>query len=723
MAVIDVELTWRKLDLGIERSPTMRSNVCVCTTPKNSEMYLFGGRSSGGTNNHLYRMSDEIKTSGWRELKYQGSPPAPRKSSSMAYCAKKLWVFGGNTGWVLKKDLWSFDLELMAWQKERLNSSSSVPRARDRHVIIADTKNNRLILFGGHDGNNYLNDLWEYDIESRSWMEIKLKTRPPSRHEHCMVIVGESIIIFSGKARRGGLDDIWIAGINRLDVWTDLTAKFVYPDGELGHRWGSFPTSFENRYCVFYGGWDGRNCLNDIVVMDLEELRVTRPTLVGQQPSARVYYGAGILGNSMVIVAGRDHTKRLQDTYYVNLSPLAAFSSRSVKKRKRSSLRNKVLSISPGRSSRLRAPKEAVDAKSSEFRLMLERERRDATLGDLDMLRTLGKGTYGRVRLCRAKATGELFAIKIIRKAKVIKRRQENHIRWEKRILSTIRHPFIVNLEAAFQDATRLYLTLEFVQGGEFFNLLRKANVLRLPIARFYAAQIVLVLRFLHSSKIVYRDLKPENCLLNLDGYLKLADFGFAKRLAAKPYRTYTLCGTPEYLAPEILRPQGHGFAVDWWALGILLYEMLIGRPPFGDNDPVLIYKKIMKGSVRKWPRNIDVTVKEFITRLLVVDPEKRLGSQVPRSATQKRKKKVQSRQNNAEEKNWEEEGRDVSEHPFFRRMRWKQLLDKSMPAPFIPEVRGPTDTRHFDAFEEDTDEEPGEKQAFKNDIFKGDGW
>ena len=166
--------------------------------------------------------------------------------------------------------------------------------------------------------------------------------------------------------------------------------------------------------------------------------------------------------------------------------------------------------------------------------------------------------------------------------------KQVDHVKTEKKILEELNHPFIVNLFGAFQDDKNLYLLLEYVIGGEFFSHLRKAGRFPNDTAKFYAAQITLVFEHLHSMMILYRDLKPENLLLDSDGNCKVTDFGFAKKVE---YRTWTLCGTPEYLAPEIILSKGHGKAVDWWALGILMYEMLAGYPPFYDEDPLGIYQ------------------------------------------------------------------------------------------------------------------------------------
>merc|ERR1719394_213334 len=286
----------------------------------------------------------------------------------------------------------------------------------------------------------------------------------------------------------------------------------------------------------------------------------------------------------------------------------------------------------------------------------------------------------------------EYFAMKILRKTRVVKMKQESHIKWEKKILCGIRHPFIVNLEAYFQNATHLYLVLELVQGGEFFSLLRKTGVLQLPHAAFYASQIVLIFQFLHKNKIVYRDLKPENLLIGKDGYLKLTDFGFAKRLDKNPPRTWTLCGTPEYIAPEILLNKGHGFSVDWWALGILLFEMFTGNPPFVDENPLRIYQKILDAKVA-YPPELPQKAKAFISKLLTPNLSRRLG-------------------------NLKGGAMDVMMDPFFNGVSWRQVLQKKVRAPYIPRVENDYDTQHFDEYAEDSDTE---NEPLPNDPFLND--
>ena len=232
------------------------------------------------------------------------------------------------------------------------------------------------------------------------------------------------------------------------------------------------------------------------------------------------------------------------------------------------------------------------------------------------------------------------YALKILKKSEVIYLKQVEHVKTEKKLLEEISHPFIVNLLGAYQDDKTLYLMMEYIIGGEFFSHLRKAGRFPNDTSRFYAGQITLTFEYLHSLMILYRDLKPENLLLDRDGNCKVTDFGFAKKVE---YRTWTLCGTPEYLAPEIILSKGHGKAVDWWALGILMYEMLAGYPPFYDEDPLGIYQKILEGKI-KFPWHFDRHSKDLIKKLLTADLTKRLGNLKARSRPDTRHPRHRSR-------------------------------------------------------------------------------
>ena len=252
------------------------------------------------------------------------------------------------------------------------------------------------------------------------------------------------------------------------------------------------------------------------------------------------------------------------------------------------------------------------------------------SLNHFQLVDTLGTGTFGKVLLVKLRDADprvqtSYFAVKVLRKRDILRLRQVEHTLSEREVLSHVAHPFLVNLFATFQDRLNVYMLMELVSGGELFAHLRKAGRFAADIARFYASNIILALEFLHSHDIVYRDLKPENLLLHSNGYIKLTDFGFAKQV---PHRTYTLCGTPEYLAPEIILGQGHGKSVDAWSLGILIYEMLAGHPPFYAKTPLGVYDRILQGidSV-KVPQCIDPVAEHLLRGMLQSDCSKRLGN------------------------------------------------------------------------------------------------
>jgi len=293
-------------------------------------------------------------------------------------------------------------------------------------------------------------------------------------------------------------------------------------------------------------------------------------------------------------------------------------------------------------------------------------------LSDFEVLQTLGTGnshtgSFGRVRLGKEKSSGQYFALKILKKAEILRLKQVDHVISELAILRQINQPFVVNMHGYTQDNRYLYIVLEYVSGGELFTYLRGVGRLESDHARLYAAQITTIFEYLHSKNIIYRDLKPENLLISSDGFLKLTDFGFAKVVES---RTYTLCGTPEYLAPEILLNKGHGKPVDWWTLGIIIYEMLAGIDPFSDEDPMAIYQKILKGKI-KFPRHFDRNGKSLVKHLLVADLSKRYG-------------------------NLRGGVGDIKGHRWFNGLDWARLLLKQLPTPYRPTVRSSSDTSNF---------------------------
>jgi serine/threonine protein kinase len=307
---------------------------------------------------------------------------------------------------------------------------------------------------------------------------------------------------------------------------------------------------------------------------------------------------------------------------------------------------------------------------------------------DFEKVRTLGTGTFGRVYLVKHQETGKFYALKVLRKMDVVRLKQVDHIKNEKNILLELNHPFIVTLYATWQDETNLYMLMDYVIGGELFSYLRRAGRFANDTARMYAAMVVMALEHLHAKNILYRDLKPENLLIDKQGYLKICDFGFAKHVED---RTWTLCGTPEYLAPEIIQSKGHGKAVDWWALGVLLFEMLAGYPPFFDDNPFGVYEKILAGRIH-FPSHFDPDAKDLVRKLLAADRTQRLG-------------------------NLKGGAEDVKNHPYFQTIDWQQLLEAKMRAPIVVRSKGEGDASNFETYEE-VEDQPVSVDPFKF-IFK----
>jgi len=262
--------------------------------------------------------------------------------------------------------------------------------------------------------------------------------------------------------------------------------------------------------------------------------------------------------------------------------------------------------------------------------------------------------------------------MKVLKKNAIIAADAVQHTLAETQVLRRIKHPFIVGLKYAFQTDDKLYMILDYLNGGElFFHL---SNVDRFPEerSRFYAAEIVLALGYLHHNKVVYRDLKPENILLNTDGHVCLTDFGLVKENLGYGEVTHTFCGSPEYLAPEILQGKGYGRAVDWWALGTLIYEMLEGLPPFYDEDVSEMNRRILRQPLYFDASHFSVEAMSLLEGLLQREPEKRLGS-------------------------GQGDYQELTSHPFFREVNWEDLYNKKIEPSFKPIIRSATDTRYFD--------------------------
>ncbi|KAI1231571.1 hypothetical protein IHE44_0007642 [Lamprotornis superbus] len=346
-------------------------------------------------------------------------------------------------------------------------------------------------------------------------------------------------------------------------------------------------------------------------------------------------------------------------------------------------------------------------------------------LSDFNIIDTLGVGGFGRVELrpgswmtgevggipgrrdgrqgggiasrlcpvckpglsCRAQVQlkseeAKTFAMKILKKRHIVDTRQQEHIRSEKQIMQSAHSDFIVRLYRTFKDSKYLYMLMEACLGGELWTILRDRGSFEDSTTRFYTACVVEAFAYLHSKGIIYRDLKPENLILDHRGYAKLVDFGFAKKIGFGK-KTWTFCGTPEYVAPEIILNKGHDISADYWSLGILMYELLTGSPPFSGPDPMKTYNIILRGiDMIEFPKKIAKNAANLIKKLCRDNPSERLG-------------------------NLKNGVKDIQKHKWFEGFNWEGLRKGTLTPPIIPSVASPTDTSNFDSFPEDSDEPP----------------
>lgn len=290
------------------------------------------------------------------------------------------------------------------------------------------------------------------------------------------------------------------------------------------------------------------------------------------------------------------------------------------------------------------------------------------SIDDFDLLKVIGKGSFGKVMQVVKKDTKQIYALKTIRKQHIVARMEVTHTMAERTVLARVTNPFIVPLKFCFQSREKLYFVLSFINGGELFWHLQREGRFSMNRSRFYIAELLTALESLHELNVIYRDLKPENILLDYQGHIALCDFGLCKLNMTNSDRTNTFCGTPEYLAPELLLNQGYTRCVDWWTLGTLLYEMLTGLPPFYDQDRNIMYKRILQNPLRFPPFLENTDAQDLLIKLLQKDPSKRL-----------------------------QEAATIRGHPFFKDIDWNKLLSKTYLPPFKPNVDNLLDTSNFD--------------------------
>uniref|UniRef100_A0AAY5EVZ2 protein kinase C n=1 Tax=Electrophorus electricus TaxID=8005 RepID=A0AAY5EVZ2_ELEEL len=319
------------------------------------------------------------------------------------------------------------------------------------------------------------------------------------------------------------------------------------------------------------------------------------------------------------------------------------------------------------------SPRVVLGVDSPPVSCFLFRRKEDLQMDDFRCISVLGRGHFGKVLLAEYKHTGKLYAIKALKKGDVVTRDEVDSLICEKRIFETINassHPFLVNLHGCFQTCDHVCFVMEYSPGGDLMTHIH-TSIFTERQTRFYAACVLLGLEFLHQNKIVYRDLKLDNLLMDADGFVRIADFGLCKEGMGHGDRTSTFCGTPEFLAPEVLTDSTYTRAVDWWGLGVLIYEMLVGESPFPGDDEEEVFDSIVNDEVR-YPRFLSPESASIMQKLLQKNPEKRLGA-------------------------GEQDANEVKTHRFFQGLDWEALLAKRLRPPFLPSIKAPADVSNFD--------------------------
>ena len=346
----------------------------------------------------------------------------------------------------------------------------------------------------------------------------------------------------------------------------------------------------------------------------------------------------------------------------------------------------KINSLEISDDDKLKLLSELRHAESEDLRKKLQKQ----TIRDYESIKIIGRGAFGEVHVCKVIKTGEIVAIKKIRKEVLIKKNQIIHIRNEQLFMSKVKSPWIVELKASFQEGDYLYLVMEFVPGGDFMNLLIEKDKLTEEEAKFYTAELILAVESIHKLDCIHRDIKPDNILIDKSGHIKLSDFGLAK-VSDKLYeqnknktpnfnpkkmthqKLYSCVGTAFYVAPEVLKKKGYSQEIDWWSVGVIFYEMLVGYAPFCAEDTQEVCRRIMEHEEYfQVPDDVKLSKEAMdLMNKMITDPNKRLG------------------------KNGSQE---IKSHPFFKGIDWENIRNTMKP-PFVPDLKNDYDTKYFETF------------------------
>eukprot|EP00283_Hemiselmis_rufescens_P016397 CAMPEP_0173449754 /NCGR_PEP_ID=MMETSP1357-20121228/43324_1 /TAXON_ID=77926 /ORGANISM="Hemiselmis rufescens, Strain PCC563" /LENGTH=640 /DNA_ID=CAMNT_0014416367 /DNA_START=27 /DNA_END=1945 /DNA_ORIENTATION=- len=320
-------------------------------------------------------------------------------------------------------------------------------------------------------------------------------------------------------------------------------------------------------------------------------------------------------------------------------------------------------------------------------------------LADFEPLKVIGNGCFGKVMMVRYAKNGKIFAMKSIRKAHVVKNKKVRHTQTERNIMQMLNHPYVMKLHYSFQNSGKLYMVMDYLNGGDIFYHLSVSRRFSEERTRFYAAEVVLALECLHQNNLVYRDLKPENVLTDAEGHIRLTDFGLSKEDFKEDSLMNTFVGTTEYLAPEVLKQKGYGKEVDWWSLGVLLFEMLTGCPPFYSKNRQMTFRMILSAELNV-PEWLSQHSRQIIRELLVRDPSQRLGA-------------------------GKRDSQDIRGHIFFAPIDFDALMRKEISPPYTPPPLATDDTSHFDSrftakvAEDSPTQSPEEPTAFEGFSYQ----